>query len=207
MRAGQRLKRGNTEVCLFPLSYMYITQGEGGSYSHAGILAMDFAGLTNNFPYYAPVSCTCVATLPDNNDRIFTSIEPVYLPDGTTRTITWVQAHDNNPIANVGDTFTQGELIGHTGTYGQVTGDHVHFNFAYGQYQGWEYVGNNAQLIGSAHIYNVCFVNDTTLQQPLSYNWVTYTTPPTPTLFSKSNFKWVLYANKLRNRCIDKKRK
>lgn len=205
MQAGQKLKRGNTEVCLFPLSYMYITQGEGGSYSHGGILAMDFAGEYNNFPYYAPVSCKCIAALNDNNERIFTSLEPVYLPDGTTRTITWVQAHDNNPEASVGDTFAQGALIGHTGTYGQVTGDHVHFNFAYGEYEGWEYHSGNAELKNSGHIYDICYINDTDLAEPLTYNWKTYTGPIPPSIVKKRKFNWVLYARKLRGRYIDKK--
>ncbi len=193
MIAGQTMKRGNTEVCLFPLSYMYITQGEDGGYSHTGTLAMDFAGMSNTFPYYAPVSCRCVATLADNNERIFTSLNPVYLPDGTTSIISWVQAHDNNPIASVGDTFNQGETIGHTGTAGQVTGDHVHFNFARGEYDGWEYPSGYAQLKNSIHIYNTCYVNNTTLQEPLNYNWKIYTPPPTPIGYKKKGFNWVLF--------------
>lgn len=203
MRAGQTLKRGNIEVCLFPLSYMYITQGEGGTYSHQGILAMDFAGTSNEFPYYAPVSCTCVASLPNNNERIFTSNSNVLLANGTLGKITWVQAHDNNPIANVGDTFNQGDLIGHTGTYGQVTGDHVHFNFARGDYQGWEYISGNAQLINSAHIYNICYVNDTTLAQPLSYDWKTYDNPPIT--YTKKGFNWVLFNRNRRLRELTKR--
>jgi hypothetical protein len=34
--------------------------------------------------------------------------------------VTFMWFHDNNPIASVGDTFTQGDLIGHTGTAGNV---------------------------------------------------------------------------------------
>ena len=203
MIAGQTMRRGNTEVCLFPLSYMYITQGEGGSYSHQGILAMDFAGETNNYPYYAPVSCKCVATLPNNNERIFTSLNPVYLPDGTISTISWVQAHDNNPIASLNQTFNQCELIGHTGTYGQFTGDHVHFNFAKGEYLGWEYVQGNAQLINSVHIYNTCFVNNTTLAEPLSYNWRIYS-EPTPSGIKKKGFNWVLFGRNRKLRELTK---
>ena len=204
MIAGQTMKRGNTEVCLFPLSYMYITQGEGGSYSHQGILAMDFVGETTEFPYYAPVSCKCVATLADNNERIFTSLEPVYLPDGTTSTITWVQAHDNNPIASLNQTFNQGELIGHTGTYGQVIGDHVHLNFARGEYDGWEYISGNAQLKNSIHIYNTCFVNNTDLVEPLNYNWKEYYSP-IPIGYDKKGFNWVLFGRNKRLMKLTKK--
>ena len=56
------------EVMLFPLPYIYITQGENGSYSHQGILAIDFVGWGANgriyeAPMYAPCSCRCVATI------------------------------------------------------------------------------------------------------------------------------------------------
>ena len=45
MRAGQTLRDNNIEVVLFPLEYMYLTQGElNPSGSHNGILAMDFQG-------------------------------------------------------------------------------------------------------------------------------------------------------------------
>ena len=65
MIAGQKLKRGNIEVLLFPISYMYISQGEGGSYSHTGSYNVDFLGWgangrIYNCSYYAPCSMTCV---------------------------------------------------------------------------------------------------------------------------------------------------
>ena len=45
MRAGQQMvdEHGN-QVALFPLEYLYVSQGENGSYSHQGILAIDFLG-------------------------------------------------------------------------------------------------------------------------------------------------------------------
>ena len=43
MRAGETLvDRAGNQVALFPLEYMDISQGEGGSYSHAGRWAIDF---------------------------------------------------------------------------------------------------------------------------------------------------------------------
>ena len=45
MIAGQKMKDNkNRQLCLFPLPYMNISQGEGGSYSHAGSYAIDFLG-------------------------------------------------------------------------------------------------------------------------------------------------------------------
>lgn len=53
------------------------------------------------------------------------------------------------------------------------------------------------------------FINDTSPVIPKAqYNWIEYqggiTPPPTPPLiFKKKKFKWVLYANKLRNRNLN----
>lgn len=190
------------EVMLFPLTQIYVTQGENGSYSHQGILAMDLvvAG-QHHAPIYAPCSCTCVAVLSDsNNGRIFQSNNPVWTPAGL-QYVNFMFFHDNNPIASVGSTFTQGDLIAHTGTAGNVTGDHTHFNTAYGTYAGWTHVPpqNHGCLVNSSHIYETCYDNDTLITVSGGYNWVEYQGGVTPTDRKKSHFKWVLYANKLRN--------
>ena len=45
MRAGQTMANtAGVEISLFPLEYMNISQGEGGSYSHQGRWAIDFLG-------------------------------------------------------------------------------------------------------------------------------------------------------------------
>lgn len=207
MVAGERLVANDGyEVMLFPLPYMYISQGEGGSTSHSGILAIDFIGYGANgriyqAPMYAPCSCRCVATIDANNKgRIFQSTNKVHTPNGL-QYVSFMWFHDNNPIASVGDTFTQGDLIGHTGTAGYVTGDHTHFNCANGQYAGWQQMppDNHGQLVNSAHIYNICYVNDTVLVVDYGYNWRTYTSP-TPFTFKRNKFPWVLYARKLRSK-------
>ena len=171
MVAGQRMVgRDGKEVMLFPLPYMYISQGENESYSHAGILAIDFLGWdangrVYNAPMYAPCSCTCVATIDAyNKGRIFQSNDMVHTPNGLEY-VTFMCFHDNNPIASVGSTFTQGDIFAHTGTAGNVTGDHTHFNCADGQYAGWENVppDNHGELVNSNHIYDICYVNDTVL--------------------------------------------
>ena len=53
------------EVALFPLEYMRISQGEGGSTSHQGSYAIDFLGWDANgrvlkCPCYAPVTMKVV---------------------------------------------------------------------------------------------------------------------------------------------------
>lgn len=207
MRAGQRLVASDgKEVMLFPLPYMYISQGENGQYSHQGTLNIDFLGWGANgrilqAPLYAPCSCRCVAVITGtDNGRVFQSSAPVHTPRGL-EIVTFMFFHDNNPIASVGDNFTQGDLIGHSGTAGNVTGDHTHFNTANGIYAGGHRVppANQWELINSEHIYDICYTNDTTIVQGYGYNWQEYQGGDTPTNIKKSKFPWVLYARKLRN--------
>ena len=211
MRAGQKLLgRDGKEVMLFPLEYLYITQGENGSYSHQGILAIDFVEWSNNgqvlnAPMYAPCSCKCVAILNgSDNGRIFESLDRVHTPDGL-KYVTFMCFHDNNPIASVGDIFNQGDIFAHTGTAGNVTGDHTHFNTAYGTYAGWEHVppANQGELINSSHIYETCYVNDTTIVEGYGYNWITYSGGITPGDLKKKKFPWFLYSRKLRDKLLN----
>ena len=208
MIAGQRLiASDNKEVMLFPLEYLYVSQGENGNYSHQGTLNIDFIGWgangrVYNAPIYAPCTCTCVAVLSGaDNGRVFQSLAPVHTADGNLQIVTFMFYHDNNPIASLNDTFVQGDLIGHTGTAGNVTGDHTHFNTAFGTYQGFINVPPNnwSELTNSSHIYDTCYVNDTIIVDGYGYNWIEYTTP-IPLTILKSKFPWVLYARKLRGR-------
>ena len=205
MVANERMTASDGyEVMLFPLPYMYISQGEGGSYSHTGTYNIDFLGWGANgrvytAPIYAPCSCKCVATIDaTNNGRIFESLNKVHTPNGLEY-VTFMFFHDNFPIASVGSIYHQGQLIAHTGTAGNVTGDHTHFNTANGQYAGWEQVppDNNGQLVNSTHIYDICYVNDTVLVEDMNYNWREYNGNLSQN--KKTNFPWVLYARKFRH--------
>lgn len=208
MLANQKLKTSNgVEVMLFPLEYLAITQGENGEYSHQGTLNIDFAGygpdgVVLECPIYAPCTCVCV-TIWDttNNGRVFQSVNPVLCADGTTRTVTFMFYHDSNPIAVPGVVYEQGSLIGHTGIAGNVTGDHTHFNTAYGSYEGFIRVppANQSELVNSSHIYNTCFVNDTVIINGLDYDWKTYDGGVTPSMQARKRFPWVLYARRKRS--------
>lgn len=207
MIANQKLVASDGyEVMLFPLEYMNASQEEGGGYSHAGTLQMDFLGWDANgrvlnCPYYAPCSCKCVATTDSSaNNRVFQSINQVHLADGTLGYVTFEVAHDLFPVVGVGSILNQGDLMGHTGTAGNVTGDHVHFQCARGTYAGWEQVppNNNWQLKNEMHIYDACYVNDTTIINGYNYNWRIYS-GPIPTISKKKDkFPWVLYSRKFR---------
>ena len=212
MTAGETMVASDGyEVMLFPLEYMYMSQDEGGGYSHAGTLQIDFLGWDANgrvyqCPYYAPCSCTCVGTTDlAAHNRIYQSNAPVHLADGTLGYVTWEVAHDNNPPTSVGSVLNQGDLMGHTGTAGYVTGDHLHFQTARGLYAGWEQVppNNNWQLRNEMHIYDACYVNDTTIVEGYNHPWKTYDGPVGPTTHDeKHKFPWVLYARKLRSRAL-----
>ena len=209
MYAGQKMKAPDGhEIMLFPLPYMNISQGENGTYSHQGTYNIDFLGWDANgrvlkCPYYAPCSCRCIQAWSGGtnaNGRIYQSDNLVHTPSGL-KYVNFLFFHDDNPPSLVGSHFNQGDLIGHTGTEGNVTGDHVHFNCANGTYQGYEHVppDNRGQLINSNHIYDICYVNDTTIINGYGYNWVIYDGAIESSI-KKQKFKWVLYANRLRNR-------
>lgn len=197
MVANERLVASDGyEVLLFPLEYMNISQGE-----HT--LAIDFLGWGANgrilqCPYYAPCSCTCIGSS-GNDNRIWQSNNKVHYADGSLDYVCWVQAHDDNPLS-VGTVLSQGDLLGHTGTTGQTTGDHLHLNVAYGTYDGWDPQTGNTRLKNSIHIYDAMYINDTTIINDEGYNWRTYTGPIPPISTNKTNFKWVLYAKKLRSK-------
>lgn len=208
MRAGQRLVADDGyEVLLFPLSYLYMSQDEGGSYSHLYTYSIDFLGWTSKgrklkCPYYAP--CTCICKQVRSGSVVWESTDKVHLADNTLDYVTFHFAHDDNATVHyVGEVLTQGDLIGHTGTTGHVTGDHVHLNTARGHFDGFYDVGTgHYQLRNSTHIYNTMYVNDTVIKRGFGHNWRTYEGGHTPIEYKKYKFKWVLYANNLRNKNI-----
>lgn len=203
MRAGQKMVDGQgNQIALFPMEYIYISQGENGSYSHQGIRAIDFLGWNSNgrklkCPYYAP--CDCKVVYHASYYNVWESLEPVVTPQGLEY-ICFEVAHDDTPPP-LGTTAEQGDLIGHTGTNGRVTGDHLHFNTAIGHYQGFYTVSTGKrQLVNSSHIYNTLYVNDTIIKNGYGYTWVVYNGGVIPTVRTTYRFKWVLYANKLRDK-------
>lgn len=201
MIAGQTSRGANGyQNLLFPLPYMYISQGEGGSYSHQGTLNIDFLGYGANgriyqCPYYAP--CDLKLTYKTSSGYIYESIDKVNFVDGTLDYITLAVVHDDNHSRPIGLQVSQGDLLGHTGTYGNVTGDHVHMNVARGQ--GKRYYVNsygNSTLQDSVHIYNAMGVNDTVIVVGYGYNWRSFSS--NFAFKYKNKFPWVLYARKLR---------
>ena len=76
---------------------------------------------------YAPFSCSLIysGTPANGNTRAYVSDSQVWTPMGLSRIVV-AFTHNNNPPSNLH--FNQGDLIAHTGTAGNVTGDHCHLD-------------------------------------------------------------------------------
>ena len=119
------------EVMLFPLEYLYMSQDEGGDYSHLYTYSIDLLGWGANgrvyqCPYYAPCTCRCVQV--GSGSVVWQSVDKVHCPNGDLSIMTFHVAHDDlATIHYVGEIIQMGGLLGHTGTTGHVTGDHVRY--------------------------------------------------------------------------------
>ena len=219
MLAGQTLRASDGyEVALFPMEYMYITQGEmmpDISWSHYNTYNMDFWGYGeygqfDNCPLYAPVSCHVVALwdYTGTHTVTFQSDNLVHFADGSLDIMTFEFTHAvSPPYHTIGDYIPQGQLIYYTGTYGNgqagYYGDHVHICCGKGAYDGYtQRVGGHYDLTNRWHLYDSLYINDTIIAYDgHSYPWKTWSGPgpgPTPTPGKRTKFPWVLYARKLR---------
>ena len=126
MIGGQTASYQGYEVALFPLSYINISQTSGpSSFSHCCGRPCDYVGIYSNFPIYAPFSCHLCYSDNVGNTRAYSSNAPVWTPSGLSY-VTVSFTHDNNPPSAT--SFSQGQLIAHTGTAGFVTGEHTHID-------------------------------------------------------------------------------
>lgn len=198
---------------MFPMNeYIYISQGENGSYSHKGTLCIDFLGWNDNrrvykCPYYAPCDCTCVAKGSGGDWVAWESDNKVHLADGTLSYVCWVQVHDDTPFP-VGTKKKQGEIIGHTGTTGNVTGDHLHLNVAKGKWSEGGWVSStsttDSHIKNEVHIFDVMYVRKgSKMLSDITYNMIEV--PNTPggsggaIKHKKHNFKFFIFNRRIRN--------
>lgn len=197
------------EVALFPLPYLYMSQDEGGDYSHVGTYNIDFlgygaSGRIYNAPIYAPCTMKVVAvwmTYQAGNRVVFESVDKVHLANGQLDYLTISFAHDSNPpVRVIGQVVQMGQLCYRTGSYGEVTGDHVHTCLGQGHYEGFTTrPGGHEDLTNRIHYWDGVYVNDTFIIQGYNHNWIEWS-EPTPIDTKKSHFPWVLYGRKLRDR-------
>ena len=219
MLAGQTMRASDGyEVALFPLEYMYITQGEmmPSGWSHYNVYNMDFEGYGPNgrvytCPLYAPFTMKVVALWDYNGSHTvtFESVDKVHFADGSLDYMTIEFTHCvNPPYHTIGQVINQGQLCYYTGTFGNgqsgYYGDHVHICAGKGHYDGYtQRTGGHYDLTNRWHLYDSLYINDTVISYDShNYPWQTYTgpTPPTPTPTIRSKFPWVLYARKFRER-------
>ena len=215
MIAGQKSRGTNgKDNALFPLAYMYLTQGEYEyTYSHNGTYAMDFAGYGSNgvilnCPYYAPFDCTLVAKWGSSSIAcVWQSDGIVNFADGTSDFACIQFNHDDaNPSRTIGQHYRQGQLMGHTGTQG-ASADHIHIEAKKGTYDGYH---QNSQgvwmLTNSTWLYDLIGCNDTNMVHTYyidhngvrhDYPWSNFRwnipqpTPPTPTS-EKKKYPWFI---------------
>lgn len=196
MRAGERkVASDGYEVCLFPLEYMYISQGPHNQ------TAIDYLGWGSNgrildCPMYAPFSGRVTYNGNDHN-MIIQSLDKVHLANGTLNYCTMLMAHRNSPPPIVGTVFSQGDLIYNTGNYGLSSGDHVHLSTAPGHVS-WNSSG--LDLTGNTPGYNLMFVDDTVMVQDFGYPWSTFGDTPVIQTKKKKHFPWQVYARRLRRK-------
>lgn len=196
MKPYEKSKGSNgLENFLFPLEYLYCTQGEHDS----DYYAMDFSGWgangkINDCPMYAPFSCKCVyvGSLSNNTPMcVWESLEEVNFVDGRTGYACILVAHDDEFSSyTVGDTREQGDIFAHTGNTGLSSGDHTHIIVGYGKYTGF-YTSPNGHytLKNQDHIPEAVGVNNTILVQTQGINWQEFSdTPPIPPTPSKDDF-------------------
>lgn len=165
---------GGIQLAQFPMDVIQVTQGENGSFSHLGTLCIDFVGTSDKYPYYAPCDCECIARLDSDAGMIWKSTNPVMCADGNIRSITWNCMHEDPLVFPVGKKVKKGELMGHTGIGGFVTGDHLHFNVIEGsEYNGFVEKPHYALAGTELHIYDVFAVNGVTIVDGGGYPWTT----------------------------------
>ena len=218
MKANQKMKDANGyQVALFPLEYIYVSQADDETYSHENwYYATDYLGWGENgrvyrCPCYAPVDIECIYIDAQECMAVWQSFRPVHLANGMIDYLGIIVYHDNdisNGIITVGDIKPQGQRFNRTGTGGNVSGDHVHLETGYGKYTlpytstprgtaNYKYHFTDYTDVKRLHNYDALFKNDTTvIESPNYYTWKVYSGKT----FRKSNFPWVLYANKIRNR-------
>ena len=185
MKANQTLVASDGhEVALFPMPYLYMTQDEGGGFSHAGTYNIDLVGFNGssvitNAPVYAPCTMKVVNYMPSysgGHGVTFESTNKVHLANGQLDYLTILFMHANTPqYTKVGQVVKQGQLCYRTGVYGYVTGDHLHTCCGQGHWRGLvQRAGGNWDLANRIHYWNGVYVNDTTVKVGYGHNWKKY---------------------------------
>jgi hypothetical protein len=139
MYKNQKSVRAGIEDFLCPFTDMYITQGSGGSFSHAGTMANDVRGRESGIRYliYAPCDMVCKKIYPSTGQAMFQSKRKVRFANGRIDYATFMVAHDNTMDSWVGREFSQGDGFFQMGDKGYATGVHTHFEVSQSRSERW----------------------------------------------------------------------
>lgn len=171
-----------TQLAVLPCwGTVYITQAEGGDFSHQGSLSVDFAYPQTQVPLYAPFDMTCKYVDLQNAFTVWQSDRPVKCADGSVSYVTFNTGHSDDTGSNsVGDKKKKGQVYAHTGTSGNVTGDHTHIECSKAEFTvPWATnPAGNGSLPNPEHMYNVfSSCNNITKEE---INIINQTTTPMP---------------------------
>lgn len=176
--AATTAKADSYEYAMFPMTTMTITQGVGGSYSHAGTLAIDIAGKDGGIESaYAPFTGT-ITKIYKSYHVWLQSSNPVIWADGTIDYMTVMLVHDNDTSdLYVGKKINQGERFFEEGTAGNATGNHIHLEVAKGKMSGSGWYENSYgtwTITNAVHPASALFISPTTVvKKGYGYNWKT----------------------------------
>lgn len=170
------------ETAYFPMSYLNITQGVNGSYSHQGALALDLAGKDGGKDaVYAPFTGVIKRIYTSSGNFIWLeSCNPVIYADGTIDYMTLMIGHDNDVSdLYVGKIIQQGEHFYTEGDAGNATGNHIHLECGKGKYTsgGWyENSYGNWVIYNAVNPYDALVLkSDVVIKSSYGYNWRTET--------------------------------
>lgn len=155
---GEVSENGGYQLAVLPCrGTVYITQAEGGDFSHLGSLAVDFAYSATKVPLYAPFDMICVYK-DSSATTVWQSDKEVKCADGSISYVTMNTIHsDDWNSNNVGDKKQKGEVYAYTGTSGNVTGDHTHIEASKGIFTTAWYMNpaGRYSLPNPDHLYNI----------------------------------------------------
>ncbi|MBQ7385535.1 MAG: RICIN domain-containing protein [Ruminococcus sp.] len=169
-------KANNYEYAMFPMTTLNVTQGVGGSYSHAGTLAIDIAGKDGGIESaYAPFTGT-IRQIYKGYHVWLESSNPVIWADGTIDYMTILVVHDNDTSdLYKGKVIKQGERFFEEGTAGRADGNHIHLEVSKGKMtgSGWHENQYGTWTVNNpVNPFDALFLSDTTIvKNTKGYNW------------------------------------
>ncbi len=169
-------KANNYEYAMFPMTTLNVTQGVGGSYSHAGTLAIDIAGKDGGIESaYAPFTGT-IKQIYKSYHVWLESSNPVIWADGTIDYMTILVVHDNDTSdLYKGKVIKQGERFFEEGTAGKADGNHIHLEVSKGKMtgSGWHENQYGTWTVNNpVNPFDALFLSDTTIvKNTKGYNW------------------------------------